>query len=401
MFGKSSDSEVPLVPKTTNVEEKSQPSMASSYQHSSDEEHAAPPLQIGSAQLHSLGVRALTFSDDYSIMNGVPTFQLKPSGGSSKFACFGISSDGSRLAAVSGEGLVSLWDVTNKFTLMCTTSLGLRSRVANCLVFNPRNTSHILLSLNSGEAFQVHLEDAIQNVHTSEQDIGMKALFKQESLVRNVYHVTKLSADGSILIVVDNAGSHSAVQLTPNQVPLQLRLTGELAYEEKPFVQIEDRHVLIVYQTRQGEAISDCKDTATVIWPDLNFNVVTHEQPGFALKGEACLAKGGDYVLNWRLHESRRYKVYLYVTKEFQMTSMEEPKAIVEKKLGFLVGDLTAQVLDRGKFNFCSGEEALPLIAMHQKSSTGTRLVFWDTQSNELLHEIDLSFKKVQHSKRS
>jgi len=393
MFGESSDSEVPLLPKTAVVEGKSQSSMESSFQHSPDEEHSASRLQIGSTQLPSCGVCALTFFDNYSIMNGVPTFQLTPTGGSSKFTCFGISSDGSRLAAVSSENLLSLWDVPNRFTLMSTTPLGLRSRAASCL-----GTSHIVLSLNSGEAFQVHLTDAIQSSLTSEHETRIKALFKQENEVRNVYHVTKLSSDGSILIVVDNTGAPSAVQLVPNQVPLQLQLTGQLVYEGKPVVQIEGRNVLIVCQTRQGAAISDCKDKATVIWPDLNFNVVTHEQSGIPLKGEACWANGGDYVLNWRLQESRRYKLRLCVTKEFQSASMRDPKAIVERELGVLVGDLTAQVLDRRMFGFCCEEEILPLIAMHQSSSAGTRLVFWDAQSDEMLHEIDLTFKKVPNS---
>eukprot|EP00210_Caulerpa_lentillifera_P008455 g8067.t1 len=390
MSGESSR-EAPLLPQHSLTSWRSEPFHEIDPQEVTLEVSPSPHPRPSRINVSSPGVRTLTFYDNYTIVGGVPTFQLKPSTTSTRFTCFGVSSDGSRLAAVSQEGVLSLWNVTDNFTLLSTILLELQSRLVECLLFYPQDTNKILLCLNSGETYEVQLSV----LETGELCHKMLGLYKQETEVFLVTHVTQLSSSGSLFIIVDRTGETSAIQLGNNGSYKELKLTGHLPYEGKPRVQIEGESVLVVYRTRQGEERSDSARTGTVIWPHLHFSDTKNDQCGIALRGEACFSNGGKYLLNWTLQSNRRYKLRLYLTKDIQSSSSLEGNALLERDLGFLVLNQNAQIVNREKFSFCDKEGELPLIAMQQQSSSGTRLVFWDTNVDELIHEIDITLNKA------
>jgi len=197
-------------------------------------------------------------------------------------------------------------------------------------------------------------------------------------------------------------GELAAVKFKEQGGPKKITLSKDFVLKQQPNIYISTQGILITSVMKSSEdRESTGEQTETLFWSNVHFGATRVESSPMRLRGKGYLSDDGQYMLTSLLaneNESRCCKIEVHLIGDGELNMNMKSNLLGAKCLNFANNHPHLECLDLNEFNFLNANDGTtkPLIAIHQTSSVGSRLLFWDTNSYASVYEIDLTLNKVR-----
>lgn len=340
-----------------------------------------------------------------TVVEGVDANALMLERENQRFTCVEFSPDWSLAVTVTSDGTFSLWETTNEFVLVGSALFQQDQRVLKCIAFDPFNEEAVLLCFDSGEIFRIrHGELKTAFLPSSVRAPGivhMQLVHRFEGRSERRFNHFTFSSNRKTMVCYNLDGEFAAIQFQEKSLPKSVILSKDFLLKKHPKIYISGQSILVtaIMKSSEDDELSG-EQMETLFWPRLVFDHDEIKTSQVRLSGKGYLSNDGKYVLVSMLvteHQSTCCQIDAYLAKDIKSSMYKEINPFVTRILKSASNHPHVECLDWSVMDFLNAEHGntKPLIAIQQTDYAGVRLTFWDTNSNALIYEIDLTLIKV------
>lgn len=229
----------------------------------------------------------------------------------------------------------------------------------------------------------------------------MDLVYQCEGRAESRFAHFKFSSDMKIMVYYNLDGIFAATLFHSRDEQYHIILSRDFIVRQDPKIYVCKQNVLITSVLQSSEDREPTGERIeTLVLPELRFGGTEYRGKPFRFEGKGYLSDNGEYTLISVLAtkpNSTCCQIEVYRTLDIRHSMPMKPPLFATRNLKFASNHPHLECLDRKKFNFLKRGHGniKPLIAIHQTNSVGSRLIFWDFDSDALIYEVDLTLNKM------
>eukprot|EP00210_Caulerpa_lentillifera_P008889 g8481.t1 len=348
--------------------------------------------------------RPVNLFDDYKLIGGVPAFVLDteedPMGMFRKYA---VSSDGSRIAIVSPNSSICMYDLIDNCSLVAKETDIWPNQIYHISFWNDRNDKLVVLSMHKEVAFiSIEREPADTSNKSEECEAqSLDVLVATHSFnidrYRTGYGFSDVYTSGSMIWVGSVEDPYGTRFVTVSCVTEE----GYNQYksQNEAFKYMNDKQLLVgkdvIIATQWKRPIEKATThMLSNITYESNNSCTSHIINGRAVAWD----RATNNVLIWRVHDGKH--IFDLYSLEAIKHNLYQPSVSLDLGKGLI--DVKCECLDREAWPYeklhKTNEKGSPLICILCIMSSASILLVWDTHLSKIIKQMDTTIDEMQIS---